>query len=51
MEDTYKICIACDASGYDRSTKNRCPVCNGQGIKILLIEKEIKKEKLEQKND
>lgn len=46
MEYTYKICLTCDASGYNRETKVRCKECDGKGIKITLIDtKENKKDK------
>ena len=38
MEYTYKICLTCDASGYNRETKVRCKDCDGKGIKIIPIE-------------
>ena len=46
MEYNYKICNLCDASGYDRNTKVKCPICNGKGI---IFPKKIKEEKKEEK--
>lgn len=54
MVYTYKICLTCDASGYNRETKVRCNDCNGKGIKIRCNdynEKGIKITKEEEKEE
>ncbi len=47
MEYTYKICLTCDSSGYNRETKVRCKDCDGKGIKISSVDTESSEEEKE----